>query len=131
MINTRLRNPPATPPEEISVTAEHNVVTIEGRKAANTGREFLYQGIFRATLQAPIQPCRLRAGEERRLRQPFADDRIAPGDSRGHEAAADSHHWRTRFYSGVPLHTDNGYNLVRCAAWIRSFVRLIRSKSMT
>jgi len=32
-------------PEEISVTAEHNVVTIEGRKAANTGREFLYQGI--------------------------------------------------------------------------------------
>ena len=32
-------------PEEIFVTAEHNVVTIEGRKAANTGREFLYQGI--------------------------------------------------------------------------------------
>jgi molecular chaperone IbpA len=32
-------------PEEIAVTAEHNVVTIEGRKAANPGREFLYQGI--------------------------------------------------------------------------------------
>jgi molecular chaperone IbpA len=32
-------------PEEISVTAEHNVVTIEGRKAVNTGREFLHQGI--------------------------------------------------------------------------------------
>jgi molecular chaperone IbpA len=32
-------------PDEISVTAEHNVVTIEGRKAAVTGREYLYQGI--------------------------------------------------------------------------------------
>jgi molecular chaperone IbpA len=32
-------------PEEISVTAEHNGVTIEGRNAANTGREFLYRGI--------------------------------------------------------------------------------------
>ena len=86
-------------PQEISVTAEHNLVTIEGRKAANTGREFLYQGIsgsrdFWATLQAPIQPCRLCAGQERQLRQRLADDRVAPGDSRGHEAAADRHQRR-------------------------------------
>ena len=32
-------------PDEISVTAEQNVVTIEGSKVAKTGREFLYQGI--------------------------------------------------------------------------------------
>ncbi len=32
-------------PDEISVTAEQNVVTIEGSKADKTEREFLYRGI--------------------------------------------------------------------------------------
>jgi molecular chaperone IbpA len=32
-------------PDEISVTAEQNVVTIEGHKAEKTEREFLYRGI--------------------------------------------------------------------------------------
>jgi molecular chaperone IbpA len=32
-------------PDEISVTAEQNVVTIEGGKADKTDREFLYRGI--------------------------------------------------------------------------------------
>jgi len=32
-------------PDEISVTAEHNVVTIEGSKADRTEREYLYRGI--------------------------------------------------------------------------------------
>src|SRR4051812_11669810 len=32
-------------PDEISVTAEQNVLTIEGRKADKEQREFLYQGI--------------------------------------------------------------------------------------
>ena len=32
-------------PEEISITAEQNVVTIEGGKTEKTEREFLYRGI--------------------------------------------------------------------------------------
>jgi molecular chaperone IbpA len=32
-------------PDEISVTAEQNVVTVEGDKAEKTDREFMYQGI--------------------------------------------------------------------------------------
>ncbi|AHY49395.1 Hsp20 family protein [Bradyrhizobium japonicum] len=32
-------------PDEISVTAEQNVVTIEGNKAEKTEREYLYRGI--------------------------------------------------------------------------------------
>jgi molecular chaperone IbpA len=32
-------------PDEVSVTAEQNVVTIEGNKAEKAGREFLYRGI--------------------------------------------------------------------------------------
>ena len=32
-------------PEEITITAEHNVLTVEGRKADKTERNFLYHGI--------------------------------------------------------------------------------------
>src|ERR1700755_3394714 len=32
-------------PDEISVTAEQNVVTVEGDKAEKTDRDFMYQGI--------------------------------------------------------------------------------------
>jgi molecular chaperone IbpA len=32
-------------PNEITITAEQNVLTVEGRKAENVQREFLYQGI--------------------------------------------------------------------------------------
>ena len=32
-------------PDEIAITAEHNVVTVEGRKAEKPEREFLYHGI--------------------------------------------------------------------------------------
>ena len=32
-------------PDEISITAEQNVVTVEGKKADNADREFLYRGI--------------------------------------------------------------------------------------
>jgi molecular chaperone IbpA len=33
-------------PDEVSVTADQNVVTIEGNKAEKAGREFLYRGIL-------------------------------------------------------------------------------------
>jgi molecular chaperone IbpA len=32
-------------PDEIAITAEQNVLTVEGRKADKTQREFLYQGV--------------------------------------------------------------------------------------
>ncbi len=32
-------------PEEINITAEQNVLTVEGRKAEKTERQYLYQGI--------------------------------------------------------------------------------------
>jgi molecular chaperone IbpA len=32
-------------PDEITITAEHNVLTIEGRKAEKTDRHYLHQGI--------------------------------------------------------------------------------------
>jgi len=36
---------PGFKPEEITVTAEQNMLTVEGRKAENDDREYLYQGI--------------------------------------------------------------------------------------
>ncbi|NPU10525.1 Hsp20 family protein [Bradyrhizobium sp. 83002] len=32
-------------PDELNITAEHNVLTVEGRKADKETREYLYQGI--------------------------------------------------------------------------------------
>jgi len=32
-------------PEELAITAEHNVLTVEGSKAGKEAREYLYQGI--------------------------------------------------------------------------------------
>jgi molecular chaperone IbpA len=32
-------------PDEVTITAEHNVLTVEGRKAETNGRQYLYQGI--------------------------------------------------------------------------------------
>lgn len=32
-------------PDELAITAEHNVLTVEGRKADKEGREYIYQGI--------------------------------------------------------------------------------------
>ena len=81
-------------PDEISVTAEQNVVTIEGGKTEKTEREFLYRGISTRALQAAVQPGRLRPGQGRDLRQRPAEDRTGPGNSRGHEAAADRHQRR-------------------------------------
>ena len=56
-------------PDEISITAEQNVVTIEGNKPEKAEREFLYRGISTRALQAAVQPGRLRPGQERLVRQ--------------------------------------------------------------
>ena len=41
----RYRWPAGPAPDEIAITAEQNVLTVEGRKADKAQREFLYQGI--------------------------------------------------------------------------------------
>ena len=54
-------------PDEISVTAEQNVVTIEGAKPEKPEREYLYRGISTRALQTAVQPGRLRPGQGRDL----------------------------------------------------------------
>ena len=72
--------------DEIAVTAEQNVVTIEGRKAEKASANTCIRVSPRA-LQAPVQPCRPCAGEERLVRGRPAADRIVPGSPGGDEAA--------------------------------------------
>ncbi len=81
-------------PDEVSVTAEQNVVTIEGDKTEKAESRVPVQGHLDPALQAAIQPRRLRAGEECDLRQRAAHDRTGAGDPRSHEAAADRHQRR-------------------------------------
>ena len=48
-------------------------------------------GHFRPDVQATIQSRRLCPGEERRVREWPAEDRVIPGNPRGDEATADCH----------------------------------------
>src|SRR5215471_5016971 len=75
-------------PDEIAVTAEQNVLTVEGRKSDKDQHEYLYQGHLRSAIQAAVQPCRLRPGEDRNVRQWIAPHRTRPRNPRGHEAPA-------------------------------------------
>jgi hypothetical protein len=84
-------------PDEVSVTAEQNVVTIEGSKAEQAEGEFLYRGIS-TRHQTAIQPGGLCAGERRELRQRPAQDRAGPRNPGSHDAAADRH--RRRIHRG-------------------------------
>ena len=77
--------------DEVSITAEQNVVTIEGGKTEKAEARVPLQGHLDPALQAAIQPGRLRPGEGRDLRQRPAQDRAGPGNPRGHETAADRH----------------------------------------
>ena len=81
--------------DEISITAEQNVVPIEGNKPEKAEREFLYRGISTRT-SSGSQPGRLRPGQERLVRQRAAEDRTGPGDPRSHEATADRHQRQQR-----------------------------------
>ena len=76
-------------PDEITVTAEQNMFTVEGRKADKADREYLYQGIAGRPFSAPVQPRRLRRGEGRIVRERAAADRLGTRAAGGHEAAPD------------------------------------------
>ena len=47
-------------PDEITITAEQNVLTVEGRKAEKAQREFLYQGISSRPFKRRRGGCALR-----------------------------------------------------------------------
>ena len=102
-------------PEDISITAEQNVLTVEGaRKIGNDEREYLYRGIAQPAVQAPIQPCRLRAGSRCFLRQWPVEDRAGARNPRGDEAATDRHQ---RPVPGIhPKDRDRQGGLIRIPA---------------
>ncbi len=80
-------------PDEISVTAEQNVVTIEGTRADKTEREYLYQGISARPLPATVQPGRLCSGEGAAFENGLLKIELSR-KSRSHEAAANCHQWQ-------------------------------------
>jgi molecular chaperone IbpA len=51
-------------PSDIAITAEQDVVTIEGSKPDKAERDFLYRGISTRNFKR-LQPGGLRSGEER------------------------------------------------------------------
>ena len=54
-------------PDEISITAEQNVVTIEGTKAEKAEREFLYRGISIRSFKRQFSLADYVAGQGRRV----------------------------------------------------------------
>ena len=81
-------------PDEISITAEQNVVTIEGGKTEKTEREFLYRGISTRHFKRQFNLADYVQVKDAVLRQRSAQDRTGPGNPRSHEAAADRHQRR-------------------------------------
>ena len=78
-------------PDEVSITAEQNVVTIEGGKTEKAEREFLYRGISTRHFKRQFNLADYVQVKGATLRQRLAQDRTGPGNPRGHEAAADRH----------------------------------------
>jgi molecular chaperone IbpA len=62
-------------PDEIAVTAEQGLLTVEGRKADKPQPEILYRSISWQPFTA-LQPSRLRPGQGCGLRRRPAEDRI-------------------------------------------------------
>jgi molecular chaperone IbpA len=73
-------------PDDMSVTAEQNVVTIEGTRLTRQSTNICI-GAFRPALQATIQSRGLCPGEERSVREWLAEDRVIREIPPGHEGA--------------------------------------------
>jgi HSP20 family molecular chaperone IbpA len=83
--------------DEIAITAEQSVLTVEGQKSEKQKREFLYQGISSRALQTAVQSGGLCPGQGSHVRQRLAADRTGAGDPGGHEAAPDFDRRLARF----------------------------------
>ena len=75
-------------PDEVDLTVEQNVLTLESRKSDKEERHVPASRHLGAQFQAPVHPCRSRRGQGRQLRERPARHRPAAGDSRGEETAA-------------------------------------------
>ena len=74
-------------PDEVELTVEQNVLTLEGRKSDKEEQDLPASRHLGAQLQAPVharRPCR---GQGRPLRERPAGHRPAAGNPRGDEAA--------------------------------------------
>ena len=76
-------------PDEVALTVEQNVLTLEGRKSRQGRKDLPASRHLGAQLQAPVHACRPRRGQGRPLRERPAHHRPAAGNPRGHEAAPD------------------------------------------
>ena len=81
-------------PDEISITAEQNVVTIEGNKPEKAEREFLYRGISTRHFKRQFNLADYVQVKNASFDNGLLQDRTGPGNPRGHEAAADRHQRR-------------------------------------
>ena len=78
-------------PDEISVTAEQNVVTIEGHKPEKVEREFLYRGISTRSFKRQYSLADHVVVRGATFDNGLLENRTGSGDSRSHEAAAHRH----------------------------------------
>ena len=76
-------------PDEISVTAEQNTFTVEGRKADKGDRGYLYQGIAGRPFSRQFTLADYVEVEERIVREWAAAHRPGTGAAGSHEAAPD------------------------------------------
>ena len=75
-------------PDDISITAEQNVVTIEGSKAEKAERDFLYRGISTRNFKRQFSLADYVQVKSAAFDNGLAQDRAGPGDPGSHEAAA-------------------------------------------
>ena len=66
-------------PEEVSITAEQNVLTVEGRKAEK--ESIPLSGHLGTPLPPHLQPRRLCRGEGRLVRRRTSEDRLGAGST--------------------------------------------------
>ncbi|MEY9505863.1 HSP20 family molecular chaperone IbpA [Bradyrhizobium diazoefficiens] len=76
-------------PDEITVTAEQSVLTIEGRKGEKGRRGLRLSRHLVATFQAAVRSGCPRPGRGSTVRQRPAADRVGSRDSGRHEASPD------------------------------------------
>ena len=75
-------------PDEIAITAEQNVLTVEGRKAEKADHAYLYQGISSHPFKRVFNLAEYVQVKNAWFKRPV-EDRSGSGGARGDEAAAD------------------------------------------
>jgi molecular chaperone IbpA len=68
-------------PEEITVTAEQDLLTVQGRKSAKDDHEYLLPGDLSTSVPARVQLGGLRQSRDRDVCKRIAEDRAGPGNS--------------------------------------------------